>query len=98
VKGGGSVRWMSDQDHPATSSVPPPSEIDWEFVDRLKTIGVQIKPIDGVPDLMHHKYVIRDSGGAAPVVLTGSSNWTNDSWNREENRIVTVASDETAAD
>src|SRR5262249_2037155 len=44
--------------------------------------------IPGVPDLMHHKYVVRD--GAA--VWTGSTNWTVDSWTREENVIVTVES------
>ena len=98
VKRGVSVRLMFNQDHPASIIVPPPPEIDWEFVDRLKAVGVQIKPVDGVPDLMHHKYVIRDSGGPAPVVLTGSSNWTNDSWNREENVIVTIASEDIAAD
>jgi phosphatidylserine/phosphatidylglycerophosphate/cardiolipin synthase-like enzyme len=42
---------------------------------------------------MHHKYVIRD--GAA--VWTGSTNWTSDSWTREENVIITVASAELAA-
>ena len=98
VKRGVSVRLMFNQDHPASIIVPPPPEIDWEFVNSLKSVGVQIKPIDGVPDLMHHKYVVRDSGGPAPVVLTGSSNWTNDSWNREENVIFTVASEDVAAD
>jgi phosphatidylserine/phosphatidylglycerophosphate/cardiolipin synthase-like enzyme len=49
--------------------------------------------IPGVPDLMHHKYVVRD--GAS--VWTGSTNWTNDSWTREENVIVTVDSAELAA-
>jgi phosphatidylserine/phosphatidylglycerophosphate/cardiolipin synthase-like enzyme len=98
VKRGVGVRLMFNQDHPATIIVPPPPEIDWDFVDRLKAIGVRIKPVEGVPDLMHHKYVIRDSGGPAPVVLTGSSNWTNDSWNREENVIFNVASEEVAAD
>ena len=89
---------MFNQDHPAAIIVPPPAEIDWAFVDQLKSIGVQVKPVNGVPDLMHHKYVVRDSGGPAPVVLTGSTNWTNDSWNREENAMFTVASDEVAAD
>jgi phosphatidylserine/phosphatidylglycerophosphate/cardiolipin synthase-like enzyme len=37
---------------------------------------------------MHHKYVIRD--GAA--VWSGSTNWTLDSWTREENVIVTADS------
>jgi phosphatidylserine/phosphatidylglycerophosphate/cardiolipin synthase-like enzyme len=37
---------------------------------------------------MHHKFVVRD--GAS--VWTGSTNWTDDSWSREENVIVTVDS------
>ena len=49
--------------------------------------------IPGIPDLMHHKYVIRDGA----TVWTGSTNWTSDSWTREENVIVTVASAELAA-
>jgi phosphatidylserine/phosphatidylglycerophosphate/cardiolipin synthase-like enzyme len=49
--------------------------------------------IPGTPDLMHHKYVIRD--GAS--VWTGSMNWTADSWTREENVIITVDSSELAA-
>jgi phosphatidylserine/phosphatidylglycerophosphate/cardiolipin synthase-like enzyme len=35
---------------------------------------------------MHHKYVVRD--GAS--VWSGSTNWTDDSWSREENVIVVV--------
>jgi len=89
---------MFNQDHPAALIDPPPAQIDWDFVDRLKAIGVHTKPVDGVPDLMHHKYVIRDSGVAVAAVLSGSSNWTNDSWNREENVILTVASEDVAAD
>ena len=50
------------------------------------------KPIAGIPDLMHHKYVVRD--GAA--VWTGSTNWTDDSWSREENVIAVVESPELA--
>ncbi len=78
--------------------MPPPPEIDWAFVDQLRAAGVQIQPVPGVPDLMHHKYVVRDVGTAAPAVLTGSTNWTNDSWNREENVMITIAAGEIAAD
>jgi phosphatidylserine/phosphatidylglycerophosphate/cardiolipin synthase-like enzyme len=88
---------MFNQDHPATIPVPPPAEIDWAFIDRLKSIGVATKPIPGVPDLMHHKYVVRDAGTPAAAVLTGSTNWTNDSWTREENAVFTVASVDLAA-
>jgi phosphatidylserine/phosphatidylglycerophosphate/cardiolipin synthase-like enzyme len=94
VKRGVAVRLIFNLDHAQPIPVPPPPEIDWAFVDRLKAAGVQVKPVPGVPDLMHHKYAIRD--GAS--VLTGSTNWTNDSWNREENVMFTVESGEVAAD
>ena len=55
------------------------------------------KPVPGIPDLMHHKYVVRDAALPQAALLTGSTNWTNDSWTREENVIVTVASSEVAA-
>ena len=42
---------------------------------------------------MHHKYVLRD--GAS--LWTGSTNWTDDSWRREENVIVTVESPQLVA-
>jgi phosphatidylserine/phosphatidylglycerophosphate/cardiolipin synthase-like enzyme len=98
LKRGVAVRLMFNQDHAQTIPVPAPPQIDWRFVDRLKSIGVQIKPVSGVPDLMHHKYVIRDAGTEAASLLTGSTNWTNDSWNREENVMFTVVSGEVAAD
>ena len=41
---------------------------------------------------MHHKYVVRDGES----VWTGSTNWTDDSWARQENVIVTVDSPELA--
>jgi phosphatidylserine/phosphatidylglycerophosphate/cardiolipin synthase-like enzyme len=37
---------------------------------------------------MHHKYVVRDG----EAVWTGSANWTDDSWSREENVIATLES------
>jgi phosphatidylserine/phosphatidylglycerophosphate/cardiolipin synthase-like enzyme len=92
------VRLVFNQDHDQAIPVPPPPEIDFSFIDRLKSIGVQVKPVPGVPDLMHHKYVVRDAGTAAAAVLTGSTNWTNDSWTREENVIVTIASGDVAGD
>ncbi len=94
VTRGVAVRLIFNQDHALTIPVPPPPEIDWAFVDRLKAAGVQIKPVPGVPDLMHHKFVIRDGD----AVLTGSTNWTNDSWNREENVMLSVQSGELARD
>lgn len=94
VKRGVAVRLMFNQDHAIAIPVPPPPEIDWAFIDQLRSAGVQVKPVPGIPDLMHHKYVVRDGAD----VLTGSTNWTNDSWTREENVIVTVESAEIARD
>jgi phosphatidylserine/phosphatidylglycerophosphate/cardiolipin synthase-like enzyme len=42
---------------------------------------------------MHHKYVVRDGTD----VWTGSTNWSDDSWSREENVIAVVHSNELAA-
>ncbi len=93
IKRGVRVRLMFNEDHAQKIPVPPPPEIDFAFVHKLKAAGVAVTPVPGIPDLMHHKYVVRD--GAA--VLSGSTNWTNDSWTREENVIVTVASPELAS-
>ena len=90
AKRGVAVRLAYNVDHDRPIPVPPPPRTDAPLVE---AIGVPSKPIPGVPDLMHHKYVVRD--GAA--VLSGSTNWTNDSWTREENVIFTVASQELAS-
>ena len=94
VKRGVAVRLMFNQDHGLAIPEPPPPEIDWDFVHQLEATRVQVKPVPGIPDLMHHKYVVRDGD----TVFTGSTNWTNDSWNREENVMFTVASAEIAND
>jgi phosphatidylserine/phosphatidylglycerophosphate/cardiolipin synthase-like enzyme len=73
-----------------TPPIPPPPQTVPEFVEAFP---FPTEAIPGVPDLMHHKYVVRD--GAA--VWTGSTNWTVDSWTREENVIVTVESPALAA-
>jgi phosphatidylserine/phosphatidylglycerophosphate/cardiolipin synthase-like enzyme len=91
------VRLMFNQDHAQIIPDPPPPEIDWEFVHRLSAAGVVTRPVPGVPDLMHHKYVVRDAALPQAALLAGSSNWTNDSWTREENFIFTVPSQQLAA-
>lgn len=88
------IRVVFNVDHARTNAAdPPPPMVDWALVKRLG----QIQPIPGVPDLMHHKYVVRDAGTAAAAVWTGSSNWTTDSWTREENVLVQVRSPQLAA-
>ncbi|HET8527583.1 MAG TPA: phospholipase D-like domain-containing protein [Gaiellaceae bacterium] len=89
---GVAVRLAYNADYPANGRppVPPPPRTEPGLLESLPFPTV---PIPGVPDLMHHKYVIRD--GAA--VWTGSTNWTADSWTREENVVVTVESPGLAA-
>lgn len=72
-----------DQDHAVP--VPPPPRTQPELVESLP---FPTAAIPGTPDLMHHKYVIRDD----EAVWTGSTNWTEDSWTREENVILTAES------
>jgi phosphatidylserine/phosphatidylglycerophosphate/cardiolipin synthase-like enzyme len=98
LKRGVAVRLMFNHDHPDTIPVPPPGQVDWAFIDQLKAMGIATKPVEGVPDLMHHKYVVRDAGTAQAAVLSGSMNWTNDSFTREENEVFTIASQSVAAD
>lgn len=65
--------------------VPPPPKTEPTLIESLP---FETAAIPGWPDLMHHKYVVRDRD----AVWTGSTNWTDDSWTREENVIVVVES------
>jgi phosphatidylserine/phosphatidylglycerophosphate/cardiolipin synthase-like enzyme len=86
---GVAVRILYNVDHAMPIPVPPPPEPD---VALITSLGVPAKAVAGVPDLMHHKYVVRDGR----TVLSGSMNWTDDSWSRQENVVVTVESEELA--
>lgn len=86
---GVAVRIVYNADDLRRVPVPPPPRTEPEILARL---GLPLKGIPGVPDLMHHKYVVRD--GAA--VWSGSTNWTLDSWTREENLILVTESEPVA--
>jgi phosphatidylserine/phosphatidylglycerophosphate/cardiolipin synthase-like enzyme len=77
------VRLLFDVDHPGPIPVPPPPETRPEAIEALP---VDTRGIAGIPDLMHHKFCVRD----ARDVWTGSMNWTEDSWTRQENVVVRV--------
>jgi phosphatidylserine/phosphatidylglycerophosphate/cardiolipin synthase-like enzyme len=81
---GVAVRIAYNADHDERQFPPPPQTAP-ELIEALPfpTVG-----IPGIPDLMHHKYVVRD--GAA--VWTGSTNWTTDSWTLQENLVTVVDS------
>ena len=60
---GVAVRFVYNLDHRNPIPVPPPPEPDGKLIASLE---VPVRAIAGVPDLMHHKYVVRD----------GDSVWT----------------------
>lgn len=80
------IRFVYNVDHANPIPVPPPPEPDAQLI---ATLPVDARAIAGVPDLMHHKFVVRD--GAS--VWTGSLNWTDDSWTRQENAVAIVHSE-----
>jgi phosphatidylserine/phosphatidylglycerophosphate/cardiolipin synthase-like enzyme len=86
---GVAIRLLYDVAHPGPIPVPPPPETAPEA---LEALPVATRGIAGIPDLMHHKFVVRDGES----VWTGSTNWTDDSWSRQENVVVTVRSPEIA--
>src|SRR6202022_4280800 len=92
---GAAVALLNTAASPTPTPVPPPSQADTAFIASL---GVPTKPVSGVPDLMHHKYIVRDAATDAATVWTGSTNWTNDSWTKEENVIVRIPSPALAAE
>ena len=87
---GVTVRIAYNADHDERM-IPPPPRTKPELIEALPfpTCG-----IPGIPDLMHHKYVVRDGES----VWTGSTNWTTDSWTLQENVIVMVDSADVAAE
>ena len=86
---GVAVRFVYNLEFENPIPVPPPPNTD---DDLILSLGVPSHSIAGIPDLMHHKFVVRDGS----TVWTGSMNWTEDSWTRQENVIVTVRSEELA--
>jgi phosphatidylserine/phosphatidylglycerophosphate/cardiolipin synthase-like enzyme len=82
---GVAVRLVYNVDHPGPIPVPPPPQTAPEL---LEALPIPTRPIPGVPDLMHHKYAVRDRD----TVWTGSMNWSQDSWSRQENVTAIVQS------
>ena len=90
AKRGATVRLAYNVDHGKNAPVPPPPATNQDLVASLPCATAAIP---GVPDLMHHKYIVRDGSS----IWSGSTNWTADSWTREENLVVTLESPELAA-
>ena len=86
---GVAVRIVYNVDHPGPIAVPPPPT---SAPEDIAALSVPARAIAGIPDLMHHKYVVRDG----EAVWTGSLNWTNDSFTRQENVVVRAGSERLA--
>jgi phosphatidylserine/phosphatidylglycerophosphate/cardiolipin synthase-like enzyme len=84
------VRLLYNVDSARPPAIQPPPSTQPELLDRLP---IEARGVPGIPDLMHHKYVVRDG----EAVWTGSTNWTLDSWTRMENVVVTAGSADLAA-
>src|SRR5436190_11918750 len=54
---GAALRILDNIDHRNPIPVPPPPKPDVELIG---SFGVPAKGLAGLPDLMHHKYVVRD--------------------------------------
>jgi phosphatidylserine/phosphatidylglycerophosphate/cardiolipin synthase-like enzyme len=61
-----------------------------------ESLGVPVRAITGFRALMHDKYIVRDAGSPAAAVWTGSTNWTSDAWDREENVVLQLPSPDLA--
>ncbi len=79
------VRLAYNGDTARPSALHPPPQTR---PDILAELPIETREIPGVPDLMHHKYVVRDRAS----VWSGSTNWNLDSWSLQENVIITVDS------
>jgi phosphatidylserine/phosphatidylglycerophosphate/cardiolipin synthase-like enzyme len=82
---GARVRLIYNVDTARPPAIEPPPATR---PDLLELLPIESRPVPGVPDLMHHKYVIRDG----EAVWTGSANWTTDSWTRQENVLLSIPS------
>jgi phosphatidylserine/phosphatidylglycerophosphate/cardiolipin synthase-like enzyme len=80
------VRLLYNIDSARPPAIEPPPSTRPEL---LAELPIDTRPVPGVPDLMHHKYVVRDR----EAVWTGSANWTTDSWTRQENVLIAIDSE-----
>jgi phosphatidylserine/phosphatidylglycerophosphate/cardiolipin synthase-like enzyme len=87
---GVTTRLLYNVDTARPSELHPPPRTRPEI---LAELPIDARAVPGVPDLMHHKYAVRDD----EAVWTGSTNWTIDSWTRQEN-VIAIVSDRQIAE
>jgi phosphatidylserine/phosphatidylglycerophosphate/cardiolipin synthase-like enzyme len=52
----------------------------------IASVPVETRAVSTNGSLMHHKYIVRDG----ETVWTGSTNWTDDAFSREENVLIVI--------
>jgi phosphatidylserine/phosphatidylglycerophosphate/cardiolipin synthase-like enzyme len=82
-------RLLYNVDSGRPSELHPPPRTQPEI---LAELPIDARPVPGIPDLMHHKYAVRDG----EAVWAGSANWTIDSWTRQENVLAIIENREIA--
>lgn len=89
VERGVKVRLVYELEAERRDPLPPPPTTDPSLLEAepFPTHGVAT-----TTGLMHHKYIVRDGR----TVWTGSMNWTEDSWTRQENVVVVIESEQLA--
>jgi phosphatidylserine/phosphatidylglycerophosphate/cardiolipin synthase-like enzyme len=85
----GTHQWLEEQF--GTSQVQTRPVRVTRIADAEAQSLVETEPINGTK-LMHNKYVIRDVHTDGATVWTGSTNFTNDAWTRQENNVMIVSS------
>ncbi len=68
----------------------PPGTAQW-VTEHFSDTTVQTLAVVGGHQLMHSKYIVRDAGTDGACVWTGSTNFTDAAWTRQENNIITIA-------
>ncbi len=89
VERGVKVRLVYELEEEGRDPLPAPPHTD------PAALEAEPFPTHGVATttgLMHHKYIVRDK----KTVWTGSMNWTEDSWTRQENVVVVIDSERLA--
>lgn len=70
---------------------------DYNTPTFVSTLELPSRGVSGDRALMHHKYVIIDAGTPDARIWTGSLNWTDDAWEKQENNVIILRSQELAA-
>jgi phosphatidylserine/phosphatidylglycerophosphate/cardiolipin synthase-like enzyme len=82
IRRGVKVRAAHNVDGEHGPGAPPPPRA----ATKVTALDFPMRAVTEEGALMHDKYIVRDSRD----VLTGSTNWTDDAFHREENVVITV--------